>query len=394
MLSTNLVTAKNSRPYVHRAGFHACVSHYTGSADSINRFSGTCLNRQIRENEKKRIQAETEILKATQERTLHKLGGMEIEAGDVSPWVYTGLPRRVKQDRVRNNRARVAARRRGISARLFFSERTRRIVKDKATAFYRSAGRKKIFCTLTFINEPATDADAVAVLNKFLTILRREHENLQYLWVAERQTDNNNRIHFHLIINTRIGIKRFNGLWVLQQYNAGIIHEKHTRAEILERFEAGTMQEIFNPVDVKTVRNIGVLAGYLSKYVTKGNNKNGFGCRVWHCSRGVSALITKQVVPQECIEVAKSFDNCVVDKKTGEVLSFPRPMADTDGRGVFYTVWRINQPGRFLCYLREMEQLNKWIISAEFQAKEKKQQIVEYLKITITPDRYRAHYLN
>ena len=387
--------APNTRPYVHRAGYHACVSHYAGGEGGINRFSGTCLNRQIRINEKIRLQNQAQAIESAKKRNYAALGMLPPEVGKVTAWARPGIPGRVKKNKLPAaaiNSTAPGGRRVPV---FMFSHRTRRIVKDKATAFYRAAGNKKIFCTLTFIEQPATDGIAVSILNKFLTILRREHSNFQYLWVAERQEENNNRIHFHLIINTRISIKRFNGLWVLQQYNAGLRHEKHSLHEVQERYELGTMQEIFNPVDVKSIRNIGMLSGYLSKYISKANKNNDgsektFGCRVWHCSRGVSALITKQIVPQECIEVAKGNDNCVVDKKTGEVLKFPEPMRDTDGRGFFYTVWKIYQPGRFLCYLREMEQINKWIIAREFS----REQIIEYLQTTITPDYYRKHFLN
>jgi hypothetical protein len=383
-------TSKNTRPFVHRAGFHAAVSHYVGKSDTINRFSGTCLNRQIRKNEKERIQGEAQTLKEVKKRIAGRVGFVSGEPGSIPAWSYPGVPRKTENNKLRIKGEDTASHGERKIPVYVFSQRTRRIIKDKSTAFYRSAGYKKTFCTLTFINDPETDAVAVSVLNKFLTILRREHDNFQYLWVAERQTENNDRIHFHLIFNCRISIKRFNGLWVLQQYNAGITHEKCTHAEIQARFEAGTMQEVFNPVDVRKIVSIGHLAAYLTKYISKGNNTGGFGCRVWHCSRGVSALITKQIVTQECIEVAKSMENCVVNKKTGEILREPAPVKNTDGRGIFYTVWRINQPGRFLCFLREMEQINKWIIQRTFS----RDQIIEYLATTITPDKYRTHFLN
>jgi len=382
-------TGRHCRDFVHRAGYHACVSHYSGGVDGVNRFSGTCLNRQIRINEKIRLADQAQIVKEMQERNARRFGAVPVEPSKIPAWSYIGVKGATTADRIRNKRIDSTAPGARALPVFMFSDRTRRIIKDKATAFYRSAGRKKIFCTLTFLTD-TTDAVAVTVLNKFLTVLRREHENLQYLWVAERQTKNNDRIHFHLIINTRIGIRRFNALWILQQYNAGIVHEKYTAADIQARYQAGTLQEIFNPVDVVAIRNIGKLAAYLTKYVTKGANTGGFGCRVWHCSRGVSALVTKQLVSQECIEVAKSFDNCIVDKKTGEILAMPAPMKNTDGRGIFYTVWRINQPGRFLCFLQEMELINKWIMSTDYT----RSAAVEYLQKSIAPDEYRKYFLN
>jgi hypothetical protein len=388
-------TQANQRPYVHRAGYHAAVSHYVGGFDGINRFSGTCLNRQIRKNEKIRLENQAQAIDEAKKRNIAKIGGFSVETNRLGAWVRPGIPGRIKKNKLSvKGKNPSAPSGRGIPV-FMFSQRTRRIVKDKATAFYRSAGNKKIFCTLTFIKDPGSDAVAVSVLNKFLTVLRKEHSNFQYLWVAEKQEKNNDRIHFHLILNTRISIKRFNAMWVLQQYNSGITHEKYSISEIEQRFHAGTMQEILNPVDVRTIKNIGTLAGYLSKYISKANRgrdgmEKTFGCRVWHCSRGVSALITKQLVSQECIEVCKSYENAVVDKKTGEILKMPEPMKDIDGRGFFYTVWRINQPGRILCFLREMEQINKWIISREFS----REQIIEYLQTTITPDYYRQHFLN
>ena len=87
-----------------------------------------------------------------------------------------------------------------------------------------STGRvpgRKTLCTLTFINDVA-DTDAVKILNKFFTVLRKEFKDLLYIWVAERQLKTTNRIHFHVIMNIFLPIKKFNALWCLQQYNAGI----------------------------------------------------------------------------------------------------------------------------------------------------------------------------
>jgi hypothetical protein len=244
-----------------------------------------------------------------------------------------------------------------------FSARSRAKVKDKATAFFRSCPGSRVFATLTFI-QSVDDLTAVGILNKFLTSIRKEFPGVQFLWVAERQKKNReypDNIHFHMIINRRLPVKRFNGLWVLQQYNAGLVGKSKygeyiAKSEIESRFREGTVGEVLNPLDLVKTYNINGLSAYLTKYITKQDKGDVFACSVWHCSRGVSKLFTKATVSPSAFRYAQTFNNYKLDRKTGECT------AAQVVKGPFYVMVYANNKEMPLRYLREMEQVNKWII--------------------------------
>jgi hypothetical protein len=238
------------------------------------------------------------------------------------------------------------------------SPRSRGKIKDKATAFYRASPGSRTFVTLTFI-AAVDDRAGIAVLNKFLTVIKQRMTNVQYLWVAERQENGN--IHFHMIINKRLPVKQFNALWVLQQYNAGLTGktkygESISRREIEDRYENGTVGKVLNPFDVKKIRSIGGLSGYLTKYITKQEKNKPFGCSVWHCSRTVSRLFTRATVQPSAFAYLQTFNNYRVDKRTGEC--FPAEVV----KGAYFVMVYVNNKAAPLRYLREMEQVNKWIL--------------------------------
>jgi hypothetical protein len=244
------------------------------------------------------------------------------------------------------------------------SPRSRGKIKDKATAFFRACPRERVFCTLTFL-APVDDLSGVAILNKFLTALRKQLSGLQYLWVAERQENGN--IHFHVILNKRIAIRKYNALWVLQQYNAGLrgqtkYGEPVSMQEIEDRYKDGSIHKVFNPVDVKRVRSIAGLSAYLTKYITK-QKDTYFSCAPWHCSRGVSRLFTRATVGPSAFRYMMSLNNCKLDKSTGEV--FMPTVVRPKGAGAFCIVVYVNKKDAPLCYLKEMETINRWLIRGQ-----------------------------
>jgi hypothetical protein len=240
------------------------------------------------------------------------------------------------------------------------SPRSRGKIKDKATAFYRACPGSRVFCTCTFI-APVGDRTGVAILNKFLTAIRDEVKGLQYLWVAERQTKSTNNIHFHIILNKRLPIRRFNALWVLQQYNAGLRGkdkwgQEITMQEVQERYKNGTMGRVLNPLDVKKIYGINGLSSYLTKYITKQEKNVVFDCSTWHCSRGVSRLFTRSTVGPSAFRYCRSFRNGKIDKQTGEIFEV------NVIRGQYHILIYINNKKAVLELLREQEQINKWIM--------------------------------
>ncbi|WP_423148040.1 rolling circle replication-associated protein [Rubrolithibacter danxiaensis] len=158
------------------------------------------------------------------------------------------------------------------------SPRTKTKIRKKIFAL--SQVQKRLtFVALTFVNA-VKDEEAIIILRKFLDNIKKRSKDFQYLWVAERQTENKvfpDNIHFHLITNKYWDIKKTLNYWTDLQASHGIV----------PRGKAGS-----SGFDVKTVssKNPSQLGIYLTKYVTKNTAK--FKCQVWNCSKKISALYT------------------------------------------------------------------------------------------------------
>jgi hypothetical protein len=277
------------------------------------------------------------------------------------------------------------------------SSRSKQKIRAKITEFFawcRRAKKQCTFLTLTFISD-VSDRLAIRILNKFLTSIRQEvGAGFQYIRVAERQEKNNGRIHFHLILDRAINIIRFNSLWVVSQYNAGLIgmskqldlfvtkeeviarHEKLMRlyqdykaareirdrkamSRITEKLKEVSIGKLFNPVDIKKISSPGALSGYLTKYVTK--NNASFGCLAWSCSRGVSQMFTAAMVPHRVWSESLNPELNSYVTKDGELIE-PVPYQDKKGLSVSI---RIFNRKYFDEYLAEMRVVNHWILSGE-----------------------------
>lgn len=371
-------TSVHEKSFTYRLGYQMAVGCLT-PADNYSRFSGSSYN-------KKKRNAKTNP--AVQEIPLPI--GAENGGGGRADALYSVQSNPVNKSQY-HLRVSNAPQRNKNGLRVL-SVRSKAKIRDKATAFFRAAGKKeRIFCTLTFIQQ-CGDRKAVEILNKFLTVIRAESKSFQYLWVAERQMENQGNIHFHLIINRRLEIRRFNSLWVLQQYNAGLRYGFITPAEIASRVADETIHEILNPVDVKKIHTIGTLSNYLTKYITKGNNgekSGGFLCSAWHCSRGVSKIFTSAVVSRSTFAATESFINTRVNKTTGEIFTgIPKENGDPNAGRLYVVRWIVNKP-YFLQFMREMEALNNWILSGENFGRD------EVMKaVGIDNDDFRRFFLN
>jgi len=192
------------------------------------------------------------------------------------------------------------------------------------------------FWTITF---PVTTNDDTAyiLLNKWLTRLRQEKMLREYLWIAERQQ--NNTIHFHMVINQKMDVKKANKFMrasIMHSINKGEI--KYSRIDAIR----------YNGVDIckdrrtKRVTNFAKkkreksLSNYLTKYVTK--NDGRFLHLAWHSSRGYSNLIT--AVRFTWAEYSKGNTEILLDTKT-EITH------------EFYTFrrWKTSPPKDLLMYL-------------------------------------------
>jgi len=168
-------------------------------------------------------------------------------------------------------------------------------VRKKCNAFSRLEKSKK-FLAFYSISFPCGLSDEICykVYNTWLTRCRKNCGLKSYLWIAERQK--NGTIHFHLLTNDFMPIKKVNG------YMASCLaSEKGKGAETLKRIKT----KKYNGVDVKKVdKSKNSLIGYLTKYITK--NGIEFTHLPWHCSRDVSRLFT--TINFERTEIDRYFD--------------------------------------------------------------------------------------
>lgn len=160
------------------------------------------------------------------------------------------------------------------------SARSKSKIRKKVIAFARLQ-KKLSFVTLTFVNQ-VTDRQGIKVLGAFLDNAIKRSRDLQYLWVAEKQSKNElykDNIHFHLITNKFWKIDKWWPYWLEVQKRYGIVPRD-------ENFKPSSA------FDVKHVNsnNIKGVVNYLTKYVTK--NSGQFACQVWNCSRKISQLYT------------------------------------------------------------------------------------------------------
>lgn len=358
---------KQEKGYVWTMGYNNVVGRYTGGQE-YSLFSGSSLNRSLKFlTDDEKLRAITAYLfkvaiQVARDMSQHPGWATSREIFDVVCWPDPENKRKYNAW----FQCEISPDLDGLSFGVhMFSSRSRGKVKDKATAFFRACPGSRVFVTLTFIAK-VSDQQGVSLLNTFLTYVRKKHLNFQFLWVAERQQDNwknPGNIHFHVIMNKRLPVKEYNALWVLQQYNAGLRGENKygesiTHAEIISRYEDGTVGKVLNPYDAKKIYgSVDRLSMYLTKYITKQEQNVPFGCAVWHCSRGVSRLFTKAVVGPSAFRYALSLNNCRVDKKTGEVFE-----AQAVKKQFFVMVW-VNNKAMPLQYLKEMEQINKWVLA-------------------------------
>lgn len=348
-------SAPNEHSYVTRCSYNAVVTNYI-DCENVARFGGSSLNRRdAKKDRDERLEGLKKKAVVTQKvgKDLYEYTQYVNEITSIRDFAH-------HQQGVKARIARASGRGRKLLHML--SKRSAAKVKEKATAFFQACDKKKVFVTLSFINK-VDDKQAVRILNKFLNELRKEKKGLQYLWVAERQLNNTKHpgnIHFHIIINRFLPVKKYNALWVLQQYNAGIQHETLTMAELNRLYAASDYDAIsdhLNPFDVEKVNGIYGISWYLTKYVTKGNIKEGFTCQAWNCSRGVSALFTSQITGRSCLAAA---NNPLVNRrwmkkqkrfKTGQMF-----------KGAFWNTFMIENRTYFLKEIAEMEQINKWLL--------------------------------
>jgi hypothetical protein len=342
-------TAPNERKVVTRMGYTAINSSYTDDS-AIMGFSDSTLNREYAKIKKEQKQQTFESIKkkaAQFGETIHDFGAWQ----DVGHELLSDA-------QIMQRRNKRVGKPPGIGRNK--SNRTIRKIQGKAFAFLRLCP-KPSFTTLTFIEE-VSDKKAAYILNKFMTGLHVMQKGFKYIWTAERQ--DNGRIHFHCVFSHYFPVQKINAMWVLAQYNSRLRFKNYPLAEIKKRYwvsmkqkgnkpAMGSIGEVLNPVNIKRIYNEDGLSLYITKYISKGKEEN-FDCRVWHCSRIVSRLFTKQVCNTSIMEEAISKKNSRVDKN-GCVIQ------GKQFQNIFYCgVFLVNKK-YFYKYLEPMERINKII---------------------------------
>lgn len=189
------------------------------------------------------------------------------------------------------------------------------------------------------------DGKVLTQFIKWLENLRKNYGLVNYIWVAERQdgkrkikesmTDDEknkilisatNRIHFHVLMefSERVEYSFLNRYWCYliseigyQVYTDKIfLHDEFYQKmkslnnvkniDALKRcinnqivpdyvlkydYKHPINKVLLQPVQVDAIKNISTLSGYMSKYVSK--NENKIFCRNWSCTHEISRLKTK-----------------------------------------------------------------------------------------------------
>jgi hypothetical protein len=191
------------------------------------------------------------------------------------------------------------------------SQRSKQKIRKKLICFARCY-KKLSFVTLTFLNK-VTDKQAIEIHRKFIDNVKKRSENFQYIWVAERQTKNDafkGNIHFHMITNKYWKIEKWWNYWLDLQKKNGII----PRDKDFKPSSAFDVRELNS-------NNIRSIASYVTKYVTKNNDK--FNCQVWNCSRQVSELYTDFYTGTEFVDEFKKLDAVLKEIEIKDFIDRP-----------------------------------------------------------------------
>lgn len=130
---------------------------------------------------------------------------------------------------------------------------------------YQRSEHYPVFMTLTLSSEQVhTDQEIKrSLLDLFIKKIKKKYNVTHYFWRAEKQENNN--IHFHLIIDKYISYYELLEIWNQTQENLGYITE----------FEKKHNHRKPNSVDVRSAKDVKHFINYVIKYATKieGNNK-------------------------------------------------------------------------------------------------------------------------
>lgn len=180
------------------------------------------------------------------------------------------------------------------------------------------------FITLTLPAPQVHSDDAIkkVALNNFLTICRKTHGLINYVWKAEAQINGN--IHFHLVTDTYI---RYNHIQEIWNRSLNLLSTIPTATDsggsYIDRFEAKIGHRHPNSTDVHSVKHVKKIASYVSKYMSKN--------RAFKCVGELRIIDGKQV---EVYYGSDEYRAEEPDKKNGKIIAniIDGPIRKIDGR--------------------------------------------------------------
>jgi len=257
------------------------------------------------------------------------------------------IPKQISKKKVIRKKATPSGRPKGLPDCIVKKVSQYRINKKEVSHRIRGflnqmAGEKMLyFWTVTF-PENTNDDVCYILLNKWLTRLRQEKMLREYLWIAERQQ--NGTIHFHIVINQRMDVKKANRFMrasIMHSINQGEVNYSRVDAMRYNGVHIGKNKKTGRVTNFAKQKNEKSLSNYLTKYVTK--NDGSFRHLAWHSSRGYSNLVTS--VRFTWNEYQKGNAESLLDNEkmiTGEYFTFRR--------------WKGHPPKDLLTYLGLLNQ--------------------------------------
>lgn len=287
---------------VCRLGYDAVTNYNFPTAGHVYVFTGSSLNRKRYDKRKKDEDFKPAAAQIRADNCAAQING---ECNTVNLLGY-GQDR--KQGIKRNRKKKFHS----------ISRNGKKLIRARGAAMFR-VGRCKTIVTLSMINK-CSDKQAILCLQNFIRSWRKQYgENINYLWVAERQQNGN--VHFHILTSHFFNIKKENARWVRVQYNQGITFNlpggELSRDELEAIIKVGELKDFLNPFDVKKIDTQSGVVAYLTKYITKNIKKktdagaamDEFEFFPWRCSNRVSKIFTGVLAQLETFEIMLSEKN-------------------------------------------------------------------------------------
>lgn len=151
--------------------------------------------------------------------------------------------------------------------------------------------RELYFWTITY-PEKTSDTICYKSLNTFLTSVRLQYNDFNYLWVAERQ--GNGTLHYHIAISRYISVVRANSIMkqaIIYYIRKGLINWSVTQASKYGGVHISKDRVTKKVINFAERNKKKSLSSYLTKYITKNSTVSSHS--VWHCSRVFSSLMLR-----------------------------------------------------------------------------------------------------